>query len=139
AGEGTATTRAVGGLADVQLVYCGNGPQRAGSPTVARLAAALTGTQLPHSYPCVGERIARRRLMRIGGSLGELRLEPRHLRMQPGDLLTQDRRQHGLRRAARTRVDPLTCAHGLSRFPLLHLSEGKGQQQAPSSLTTVYR
>src|SRR5262245_54749069 len=35
------------------------------------------------------------------------------------------------RRAARTRADPLTCAHGLSRLPFWHLSEETGPQQAP--------
>jgi hypothetical protein len=69
--------------------------------------------------------------MRVGRGLGELRLQPGQLCLQSCDLLTQGSSKYGLNSAARTLADSLTCAHILSQLPILHLSGGKGQQQAP--------
>src|SRR5262245_56513876 len=74
AGEGTPTVPAVGGLADVELIDLGDGPELPGGPLMPWLSATPAGAQLPYPYSCASRRIAGRRLMRVGRGLGELGL-----------------------------------------------------------------
>jgi hypothetical protein len=107
---------AVGGLADVERIDRGDGPQLAGGALMSWLSAALARTELPHLHPCAGGRVARRRLMRVGRGLGELRLQrldlclqSSHLRVQPCNLPAQCGIAGRLDSAARTPIHDLAC------------------------------